>query len=261
MLPNCKIHLSSSVPYLHVLVIRIYGKMCMISLTGCQMNSVMIWVLSWWHKGKRWLKPWFIYLGQTILRQFLRLWPEGSYEIGSVRLSYRPFILPSGSFLGIGSLVFSETHVIRGPCVVVRDRAEFFEKKFAPKMGKITQKWAKINVFLNLLENLVITFFWIWSRKKFILFAVFWLKSHTWEKFGSWHLGQNALKQSDCSIFKLTLSLEQNDEKAWFLACCCRFIEIKSWLKNIGVGLVKNECGHSQWSKLIFGVLIKIQEI
>ena len=87
------------------------------------------------------------------------MWPEGSYEIGSVRLSYRPSILPSGSFLGIGSLVFSETHVVRGPCVVVRDRDEFFEKRFAPKMGKIAQKWAKINVFLNLLENLVITFF------------------------------------------------------------------------------------------------------
>ena len=42
---------------------------------------------------------------------------------------------------------------------MVRDRDEFFEKRFAPKMGKIAQKWAKINVFLNLLENLVITFF------------------------------------------------------------------------------------------------------
>ena len=36
-------------------------------------------------------------------------------------------VLPSGSFLGIGSLVFSETeHGVRGPCVV-RDRARFFE--------------------------------------------------------------------------------------------------------------------------------------
>ena len=42
-------------------------------------------------------------------------------------------------------------------------------------------------------------------------------KSHTWEKFGSWDMGQNALDQSDCSISKLTISLEQDDEKAWFL--------------------------------------------
>ena len=48
-----------------------------------------------------------------------RLWPEGSYELGS--------LLPSGSFLGIGSLVFSETqHDVRGPCLVVRGRVEFF---------------------------------------------------------------------------------------------------------------------------------------
>ena len=71
-------------------------------------------------------------------------------------------------------------------------------------------------------------------------------KSHTWEKSGSWDMGRNTLDQSDCSIiFKLTISLEQNDEKAWFFASWCRFIEIKIWLKNIGVGVVKNGCGHS----------------
>ena len=58
-------------------------------------------------------------------------------------------------------------------------------------------------------------------------------------------MGQNALGQSDCSIFKLTMSLEQNDEKAWFFANWYKFIEIKSWLKNIDVGMVKNEFGHS----------------
>ena len=70
-------------------------------------------------------------------------------------------------------------------------------------------------------------------------------KSHTWENSGSWGMGQNALDQLDCSIFKLTMSLEQNDEKFWFFAYWCRFIEIKSWSKNIGVGMVKNGCGHS----------------
>ena len=55
-------------------------------------------------------------------------------------------------------------------------------------------------------------------------------------------MGQNALDQSGCSIFKLTISLEQNDEKAWFFAYW--FIEIKSWMKSIGVGMVKNWCGH-----------------
>ena len=69
-------------------------------------------------------------------------------------------------------------------------------------------------------------------------------KSHIWEISDSWNIGQNAFCQSDYTIFKSTLSLEENDEKAWFFACCYRQIEIKSWLKNIEVGTVKTGCGH-----------------
>ena len=60
----------------------------------------------------------------------------------SVLLSFLPSVLPSGSFLGIGALGFSETqHGVRGLCGVVRDRVGFFGKKvFAPKMGKMGQK-------------------------------------------------------------------------------------------------------------------------
>ena len=79
-------------------------------------------------------------------------------------------------------------------------------------------------------------------------------KSHTWEKAGSWDMGQNVLDESDYSIFKLTISLEQNNEKAWFFAYWCRFIEIKSWLKNIGVGVVKNGFGLSDLRTLKFAV-------
>ena len=65
---------------------------------------------------------------------------------------------------------------------------------------------------------------------------------------------QNALNQSDCRIFKSTIHLEQNGEKAWFLVCWCRFMEIKSWLKNIGVGMVRNGCGHSGLTTLNLAV-------
>ena len=58
-------------------------------------------------------------------------------------------------------------------------------------------------------------------------------------------MGQNGLGQSDCRIFKLTISSEHKDEKAWFFACWYRLIEIKSWLKNDELGMVKNGCGHS----------------
>ena len=69
--------------------------------------------------------------------------------------------------------------------------------------------------------------------------------SHTFEKSGSWEMGQNALDQSDCSIFKLTISLKQNDEKTWIFVYWCRFIEIESCLKSIGLGMVKNGCRQS----------------
>ena len=93
-------------------------------------------------------------------------------------------------------------------------------------------------------------------------------------KSGSCDMGQNALGQSDCRIFKLIIFPEHKDEKAWLFACWYRLMDIKSWLENIGVSMVKNGCGHSglktlylkigciskrnQWNKLVFGVLIKI---
>ena len=86
------------------------------------------------------------------------------------------------------------------------------------------------------MENLVIIFSEFGLKRKFLLFAVFMYKSHIWERFGSWYMGQNALRQSDYRIFKPTMSLEQNDEKAWFFACWYRFMEIGNWLKNIGSG-------------------------
>ena len=55
----------------------------------------------------------------------------------------------SVSFVRIGSLVFSETwHGVRGPYIVVRDRAGFFEKNpHRAKRTKNGQKWLKNMVF------------------------------------------------------------------------------------------------------------------
>ena len=65
---------------------------------------------------------------------------------------------------------------------------------------------------------------------------------------------QNALDQKYCRIFKSNVSLEQNDEVAWFFACLYKFMEIKSWLKNIWWGVVKNGCGHSDHMTLKLAV-------
>ena len=65
-------------------------------------------------------------------------------------------------------------------------------------------------------------------------------------------MGQNALGQSDYTIFKSTISLEQNDEKAWFFACWYKFMDNRSWLKKIEVGIVKNWCGYSELNWIEF---------
>ena len=70
---------------------------------------------------------------------------------------------------------------------------------------------------------------------------------YAWKNLGKiWFLRcVNVFGQSECKIFKWIISLERKQEKAWFFACWYKFIEIKSWLKNIGMGVVINVCSHS----------------
>ena len=71
----------------------------------------------------------------------------------SVYPSILPSVLPSESFLGIGSLFFLKLSMVLGAHVLLRLTARFFEKTLvAQKMGKIGKKQG----FFNLLENLVI---------------------------------------------------------------------------------------------------------
>ena len=50
---------------------------------------------------------------------------------------------------------------------------------------------------------------------------------------------------SQIAGFLNKLCLEQKDEKAWLFACWYKFIEIKNWLKNIGMGVLINGCAYS----------------
>ena len=56
-------------------------------------------------------------------------------------------------------------------------------------------------------------------------------------------IGQNALDQSDCRIFKSPFSPEQIDETASFFAWWYKFTKIKSWSKFFWSGMGKYECG------------------
>ena len=82
----------------------------------------------------------------------------------SVLLSFHLF----GCLLGIESLVFSKFwYDAKNPYEVVCDRAGFSRKNFfAPKIGKMNQKWVKNRGFFNILKIFGINFYWICSVKK-----------------------------------------------------------------------------------------------
>ena len=76
-------------------------------------------------------------------------------------------------------------------------------------------------------------------------------RSYIWEKSYSWDMGQNALTQSECRIFKSTISPEQIDEPVYFLACWYKFTKIswkkkkKKLIKFFWLSVVKNRYGQS----------------
>ena len=67
-------------------------------------------------------------------------------------------------------------------------------------------------------------------------------------------MGQNALCQSDCTIYKITKSPEQINKIAWFSACWDQFKKIKFWSMIFLVGMVKNGCGQSGYETLKLNV-------
>ena len=112
---------------------------------------------------------------------------------------------------------------------------------FSPKNWENGPKLGLKQRFLSLLKSLVISFR-ICSIMK-IYIPMFLHKSHIWENFSSWDMGQNVLNQ--ISGFLINHVFTKISEIAWFFACWYKFTEIKSWLKNFGVGMVRNGCGQS----------------
>ena len=173
-------------------------------------------------------------------------------------LSILPFRHVSGCFLGIRSWDFSEfchkLETLMKLCMAAR----FFGKNvFAPKIGKMGQKWF---FFFNLKRKLVFNFQWTCSKIKMLLFAVFLDQSYIWEKYCSWDIAkilsanqiawflnelflENKLSKSGLRTLKFTLSQEWTDGINWFFACWYNFMQIKRWLKTLQVGMVKNRCG------------------
>ena len=75
-------------------------------------------------------------------------------------IEWLPFFGPSV----VSHQFFLKLRMVLGSHILLcMTELDFFKKIFQPqKLGK----WAKNRVFLNLLENLVINFFSVWSKKK-----------------------------------------------------------------------------------------------
>ena len=90
-------------------------------------------------------------------------------------------VLPSAhNFLGIASLVFSETqHNVRDPYIVVCDSWIFWKKSLSDKNG---QKWPKNMVFGLFKEIKSLVLPGIYVKSKFSWLINILRKLHTWEK-------------------------------------------------------------------------------
>ena len=118
---------------------------------------------------------------------------EGSYESGSVLLSVLLFV----SFLGIGSLVFSETlYGVRDPYGDLQDLEKSPPSKNDQKWSKMPLKW----FFLTYQENLFTSLSGNGVELKYLWPFNILQKLYMWEKFGSQVMAKNALGQSNFSI-------------------------------------------------------------
>ena len=115
-----------------------------------------------------------------------------------------PFVCLSGSFLGIVSLLFSETEAH----VVLCTSGRFFEKTFfSQKFGENAPKI----VFLNLLENVVIIFF----NKENLYYLLYSCTYPILKSLVPKICAKMILTNHIAGFLSiLTISLVQNDEKA-----------------------------------------------
>ena len=122
----------------------------------------------------------------------------------------------------------------------------FQEKLFCPQNGANGPKLDQKQSFLKLLENLVINFLWVWSRKKFYNICCILAQICILGKILVPEIWAKMLSTNQIAVFLNWLYLwNKMMKKPDFFAYWCRFIEIKVWLKNNGVGVVKIVCGHS----------------
>ena len=154
----------------------------------------------------------------------------GLYALRSFRLSRR--------FPGIISLVFSEFWLVaRNPYELVHDRVGFSSKKNSLKIGKMYQKWAK-NSFLNLFKKFVINFYWIYSIMTIYIICCVPAQIPFLGKFLFLRYGPKCFQPIRLQDF-WTNHISRPNEWNGLIFCMLIQIDIniKSWSKNLGMGV------------------------
>ena len=156
-----------------------------------------------------------------------------SYELGSVCPTIHR---PSASFLGIGLQLFFWNSAW---CCPWAWHLDFLKKDiFASKMGKMGQKWGVLGNQKS----------WSIICLEVCIICCIPVQIPYFGKIGFCDMNQNALGQSDCRIFKSTISQEQIDEIAWFVAWWSNSWKLKIYLKILGWVWLSNGCSQSRHS-------------
>ena len=134
-----------------------------------------------------------------------------------VCLSFHPSVLLSETFLGIGSLVCSETRMALEAHLVLCVTAGIFEKKHLPPKCR---RWVKNKVFEFIGKIFHCFFFWLWSIKKVYTIYCIIAQIPYLEKI--WFLRYGPKSSQPITIFKLTYL--KMIKKVWFF---CMLIQIR----------------------------------
>ena len=152
------------------------------------------------------------------------------------------------------SLVFSKfCHDARNPEEVVRDRAGFSRKNFfAPKTGKMGQKWAKNRGFFTILKKFVINFDWICYIMKIFIFCCVPAQIRYLGKFWFLRYGPKCsqpIRLQDFLIKHLSRINQRNS-----------LIFLRAWSEMCVASLVTRLWRMNWRNELIFCMLEQIQE-
>ena len=167
----------------------------------------------------------------------LWLWLEGPCGLGSIHLPFCPSV-QKFSWDWLITFFLKLSMGLEAYVVLCVPEPDFLKKRLAPQKGqwfknRVCWIYHKIQFFLHLVY------------KEGVYYLLYSCTNPMLEKnLVPWDMNKNVLCQSDCRISKSTLSLKQNNERVWFFAWSYIFIEIRSWLKNIEMGMVKHGCGH-----------------